>query len=113
MREGPYPDSPGQAIDSKELDTNIEAYSQSGAMQASFGWFRAFGAVSAFNQSYTTKKLTVLVLALGRQVDGWVSGSDEAKCGRECSRRSHFCSGRWVIEEQPAKLLRELLSFLR
>jgi hypothetical protein len=55
----------GQAIDSKELDTYIEAYSQSGAMQASFGWFRAFGAVSAFNQSYTTKKLTVPALALG------------------------------------------------
>jgi pimeloyl-ACP methyl ester carboxylesterase len=40
-----------QAIGSKELDTYVEAYSKPGAMQASFGWFRAFGAVSAFNQS--------------------------------------------------------------
>ena len=31
----------------------------------------------------------------GRQDDGWVYGSDEAKCCRECSRRSHFCSGHW------------------
>ena len=26
-----------------------------GAIRASFGWFRAFGTVSAFNRSYTTK----------------------------------------------------------
>ena len=67
-------------IGSKELDTYVEAYSQPAAMQASFGWFRAFGAVSAFNQSYTTKKLTVPVLALGgRQNDEWVYGSADAK----------------------------------
>lgn len=36
-----------QAIGSKELDTYVEAYSQPGAMRASFGWLREFGAFSS------------------------------------------------------------------
>jgi pimeloyl-ACP methyl ester carboxylesterase len=102
-----------QAIDSKELDTYIEAYSQPGAMQASFGWFRAFEAVSAFNQSYTTKKITVPVLALGgdKMMGGFMvpmmqSVAEDVRGG------AISASGHWVIEEQPETLLRELLSFL-
>jgi len=101
------------AIGSKELNTYIEAYSQPGAMQASFGWFRAFGAVSAFNESYTTKKLNVPVLALGgdKMMGGFMvpmmQSVAENVCGGAIS-----ASGHWVMEEQPETLLRELLSFL-
>jgi pimeloyl-ACP methyl ester carboxylesterase len=102
-----------QAIGSKELDTYIEAYSQPGAMQASFGWFRAFEAVKAFNESYTTKKLTVPVLALGgdKMMGGFMvpmmQSVAENVCGGAISAAGH-----WVIEEQPETLLRELLLFL-
>ena len=102
-----------QAIGSKELDTYIEAYSQPGAMQASFGWFRAFEAVKAFNESYTTKKLTVPVLALGgdKMMGGFMvpmmQSVAENVCGGAISAAGH-----WLIEEQPETLLRELLLFL-
>jgi pimeloyl-ACP methyl ester carboxylesterase len=102
-----------EAIGARELDTYVEAYSQPGAMEASFGWFRAFGMVSAFNQSYTTRRLTVPVLALGgdKMMGGFMvpmmqSVAENVRGGAIAA------SGHWVIEEQPETLLRELLSFL-
>ena len=79
----------------------------------SFGRFRAFAAVNAFNQSYTTKKLTVPVLALGgdKMMGGFMvpimQSVAENVRGGAISASSH-----WVIEEQPATLLRELLACL-
>jgi pimeloyl-ACP methyl ester carboxylesterase len=102
-----------QAIGVKELDAYIEAYSQPGAMKATFGWFRAFGMVSAFNQSYTTRKITVPVLALGgdKMMGGFMVPMMK-RVAKNVRGGAIAAAGHWVIEEQPEKLLRELLSFL-
>lgn len=83
-------------------------------LRASFEWFRAFPKDVADNSTYSAKKLTMPVLAIGAR--GSLGDSVPTQVRRYASHVTGIViedSGHWIFEEQPEQLTRTLLRFLK
>lgn len=83
-------------------------------LRASFEWFRALPKDVADNSAYSAKKLTMPVLAVGAR--GSLGDFVPTQVRRNASHVTGIViedSGHWIYEEQPERLTRALLRFLK
>ena len=93
-------------------DCYVQAYARPGAMSRGFAYYRAVAESAKQNQEFSTRKLSMPVLALGgRSATGdRLRASMEALALQVEGGVIEDC-GHYVMEEQPEVVARELLDF--
>lgn len=100
------------AIREEELDEYVAAYSQPGALEAGFAYYRAFNEDIKANEVYARTKLRMPVLALGGEITTGQGTLRQLEPIAENVRGGIIeKSGHWFATEQPDELVRRLLAF--
>ena len=101
-----------EAFPEEEIAANVRAYTQPGALTASFAYYRAVFQTKAQNQAYARTELPMPVLALGGATAG---GSVLFKAMQEVAvnvRGGVFDGcGHYLPDEQPEKMAAVILAF--
>jgi pimeloyl-ACP methyl ester carboxylesterase len=93
-------------------DDYVRAYTQPGAMRASFGYYRAFYENGVQNRETGAVKLQIPVLALGGSASvGLLVGEEMKLVAENVVAEVVPESGHWIPEEQPVWLSERLLRF--
>ncbi len=94
-------------------DRYVEAYARHGAMGRGFAYYRAVAESAKQNKEFSTRKLSMPVLALGGRsgTGDRLRAAMEALALRVEGGVIEDC-GHYVMEEQPEIVVRELLEFL-
>ena len=108
------------SIDPELIDEEARAhyaalYAQPGAMRAGFAQFASFAQDAADNAAYLAKgKLSMPVMAIGAQATSGAMMAEVMRCAATDVREEILAdSGHWIMEENPAgviKLVRDFLS---
>ena len=102
-----------QAIDELALDAYVAAYAAGGALEASYGWYRAMHENIACNRALAARKLPMPVMAIGGEHG--LGAAMERSIGPACEDLvAHVIPdcGHYIPEEAPEALLELLLPFL-
>jgi pimeloyl-ACP methyl ester carboxylesterase len=100
------------AIGEHELAEYVYAYSQPGALEAGFAYYRAFNDDIKANEIYARTKLRMPVLALGGELTTREGTLRQLQPIAENVRGGILeKSGHWFAAEQPDELVRRLLAF--
>lgn len=100
------------AIGEQELAEYVNAYSQPGALEAGFAYYRALNDDIKANEVYARTKLLMPVLALGGELTTREGTLRQLQPIAENIQGGVLeRSGHWFASEQPDELIRRLLAF--
>ncbi len=100
------------AFTKEEIDEIARVYSQPGALESSFGWYKAVYTTDvAANKERAKTKLTMPILALGGEFSGPYVLPMVQGLGTNVTGGTIPGSGHWIAQEQPKALLDRIVPF--
>jgi pimeloyl-ACP methyl ester carboxylesterase len=100
------------AFTAEEINEIARVYSQPGALESSFGWYKAVYTLDiGHNVEHAQTKLTMPVLALGGEFSGTYMLSMWQTVATNVEGGTIPGSGHWIVQEQPQAFLDVLLPF--
>jgi pimeloyl-ACP methyl ester carboxylesterase len=101
------------AFTADEMNEIARAYSQPGALESSFGWYKAVYSLDVeANKERAKTKLTMPVLAMGGEYSGPYVLPMVQLLATNVEAGTIANSGHWIMQEQPKAWLDKVLPFL-
>jgi pimeloyl-ACP methyl ester carboxylesterase len=101
------------AFTQDELNEIARAYSQTGALESSFGWYKAvYTKDIALHKQLSATKLSMPILAMGGEYSGPYMLPMYQLLGSNVEGATITGSGHWIVQEQPQQFLDKVLPFL-
>jgi pimeloyl-ACP methyl ester carboxylesterase len=101
------------AFTAEEINEIARVYSQKGALESSFGWYKAvYTKDVAQHKELSKTKLTMPILAMGGEYSGSYMFPMYQLLGNNVEEAVIKGSGHWIVQEQPQQFLDKVIPFL-